>query len=364
MKTSVIGGGIAGLTTGICLHRKGFDTQVFEKSQRYDKTGLGFLLLPNGLQILDLLGLGNLARERGQMIQKGIFRNPKGTIQKEVSLEGHLGISRFDLMDLLQAQLSNKVLKTNKAFSHFSGIAHQTIHQAHFMNGESEEADIFIGADGIHSRVRKALWGCKGREKARLKELVGMCDAPDIAAELNGIFLKTQHESYGLSAGIVPAGQGKIIWFMQYDSHKWDVVSKKAEDRLAFVKKLIGKWANPIPQLIARTDFDKVYQWHNKDKELPEKFNHKNVMLIGDACHPFMTFTSQGVNSALDDAWTLSNLLEAFRFEENTYTKAFTAFELQRRSILERYKNTGRLLAQAFLHPQQYASFDQLPLVK
>jgi 2-polyprenyl-6-methoxyphenol hydroxylase-like FAD-dependent oxidoreductase len=57
MKALIVGGGIGGLTTALCLHEIGIDVRVFESVDTIRPLGVGINLLPHAVRVLDKLGL-------------------------------------------------------------------------------------------------------------------------------------------------------------------------------------------------------------------------------------------------------------------------------------------------------------------
>ena len=77
-------------------------------------------------------------------------------------------------------------------------------------------------------------------------------------------------------------------------------------------------------------------------------YHHKNIGLIGDAAHVFATFTSQGLNTAIEDGYILGNLLSDLSLN-STVQNAFEQFYQMRNDTAERHLNYGRNLKDQFL---------------
>src|SRR5690554_5718647 len=92
MRITIIGGGIAGLTTALALNKVGFQCEVYERAAQLNEVGAGILMQPNALKVLDWLGLGKIVRENGIMLDQVDVTNSqlvpfkkstKGIIQDE-----------------------------------------------------------------------------------------------------------------------------------------------------------------------------------------------------------------------------------------------------------------------------------------
>ena len=100
--------------------------------------------------------------------------------------------------------------------------------------------------------------------------------------------------------------------------------------------------------------------WHTVDEDPATRWSKGNVALAGDAAHPLLPFTSQGVNTALEDAVVLSDLLLGCR-DAADVPELFRAYERQRRPALLGCVEAGRQMARAFVQPS--ATRLQLPLM-
>src|SRR5688500_18542075 len=105
MKALMIGGGIAGLAGAITLRKAGWNVTVKERATQFTEVGLGFIILPNGLEALDQVGAGEYVRQHGKMIGEAIIRTPDGKIIKDDKLDNCFGIKRSACIDALRVLL-------------------------------------------------------------------------------------------------------------------------------------------------------------------------------------------------------------------------------------------------------------------
>ncbi len=125
---------------------------------------------------------------------------------------------------------------------------------------------------------------------------------------------------------------------------------------------MVGSWPDPIPQLIDETDFMESHVWRTTDFDALDRLHDGRVALAGDAAHAFLTFTSQGVSAALEDAEALAECF-AEHFERDGVAKVFEAYDARRRPGLQKMVDDGRELARRFLYPERYLDGRKLPLV-
>jgi 2-polyprenyl-6-methoxyphenol hydroxylase-like FAD-dependent oxidoreductase len=364
MKALIIGGGIAGLAAAITLRKAGWEISVRERAPDFTEVGLGFIILPNGLEALDQVGAGEYVRSHGKIINKAIIRTPEGTIIKDDVLDNCLGIKRSSCINALRSLVPSGLIHTGADFSHFEYNEKGNAVAALFKDGGRYEADIFVAADGANSIIRKLIFPSHIIGSTKIKELVGIADLPDVVRSLNGKLLKTQSHEEGLSLGLLPCNDTQIIWYMQFDCMKNDITELSNESKKAFAQKMLKDWPDPISYVLDNTDYNKSFMWFTKDMSVLPAFHKNNIVLTGDAAHLVLPFTSQGVNSALQDAIILGRLLKDGKNIES-YDDVFTTYHQCRKEILEEYHLFGKMMAKRFLDPLHYKNEDvPLPLAK
>lgn len=362
MKALIIGGGIAGLAAAISLRRAGWNALVEERSQ-FSDNGIGFIILPNGLNALDSFGVGQQVRKMGKMLNRAIMRKKNGEIFKTEEVADCLSIKRSSCIDALRQLIPEEYIHTGCDFSHFEYDETGKAIAAHFKNGVREEADIFIGADGVNSRTRKLLFPDHTIRQTKIKELVGFAYAPEIVKQLGGSFIKTHSYESGLAMGLVPCNNQQLIWFIQLDNEKWSIDNTSTQAKKDFVINNVHKWPAPIQQVLKFCDFEKANLWPTRDMDLLPSFHHKNILLMGDAAHMTLPFTSQGTNSALKDALVLGDILKNMS-EDSDLETLFTIYYEKRKDELMKYLNFGREMENYFLHAHSYDTAMPVPLAK
>ena len=360
----MIGGGIAGLAAAITLRKAGWDVTVKERTPQFTEVGLGFIILPNGLEALDQVGAGEYVRQHGKILHEAVIRTPDGNIIKDDKLDNCLAVKRSSVIDALRACLPAEVIQNGAEFSHFEYNEEGFAIAASFKDGSRDEADIFIAADGANSIIRTQLFPSHIVGQTKIKELVGIADLPDMVKQLDGKLLKTQSVDEGLSIGLLPCNDQQVIWYIQYDCMKHDVVDLSNENKKKFALRLLEGWPAPVTDVLENTDYNKAFMWFTKDMSVLPAFHKNNIVLIGDAAHLVLPFTSQGVNSALQDAIILGRLLKDGSHIDS-YDDVFTTYHQCRKEILEEYHLFGKMMANRFLDPQHFKNEDvPLPLAK
>lgn len=363
MRVVILGGGIAGLSIGIYLFQNAVDVVINERQLYSSGGGHAFLMHQEGFSVLkELAGTAGFSLP-GKLVDNFVLRRPDGQTIMEQSLEDWQCFKRTDLLDCLIGLLPSGCLKNNRTFSHFL-YEQERVKAAVFLNGDIEYGDIFIGADGSNSIVRGNIFGEVAFQPGKVKELVGITTVPELAEELRGRFTKFISADKGLSFGIIPTSATEVVWFMQFDPSLGDLPEGALarshqhypEQLREFSKQLLVHFPPEVHTVLAANDFRTSYVWNTRDFDLLPSFHSANVVLIGDAAHVSLPFTSAGTTNAMLDARALKDALLHHADAE----EAFAAFYHRRSRTIAEHIRLGRQLRDAFLHA---ASPVRLPLI-
>jgi 2-polyprenyl-6-methoxyphenol hydroxylase-like FAD-dependent oxidoreductase len=166
-RVAIIGGGIAGLAAALALHRRGVEVTVYEQAAELSEIGAGVQMTPNAMNALRLLGLEESAmavafEPESQILRswrtgRVIYRTPIRGVFRERFGAPLCSFHRADLLSVLAAPLPDRAIRLDaRCVAIEPGEASAA---AHFADGSTIEADIVVGADGIHSLVRTSLFG-------------------------------------------------------------------------------------------------------------------------------------------------------------------------------------------------------------
>lgn len=361
-KHIILGGGIAGIALAIQLQKAGLSVKIFEKNPPTGKEGHAFILLPNGLNSLKKMGVLAEVMQAAHPIHNFRARTVSSDRHAHQAVPNSIGIRRKVLNDILTSQLLPDTIEYNKSFSHFSFSPTGEAEAAWFTDKTSVEGDVFIGADGIWSRTRSVVEPGYQLSPIRIREIVSVVKSPGLVQQLSHTFCKINQDEGGLAVGMLPCDQEHLVWYIQFDSHHPALMELTLEEQKQYLFDQIGKWPDPVPEIFAQTDFTDSYVWHTTDLDTLDNFYYKNVVLVGDAAHVFLTLTSQGVSAALEDAICLSDLLVQNRFLNRLET-TLKQYSFLRKSIVDKYLKSGRTLKTEFLSPVKKQSTAKIPLV-
>lgn len=160
---TVIGGGIGGLTCALALRRRGASVTVLEQAQQITEVGAGIQVSPNGLRVIEALGLGGDLACRCVQGQAVSLRN--GSTGAEVARldlsrlpqdQRYFFVHRADLVDLLSATARAAGVQV-RLLQRVDTLVPGNRPRIVLATGDCRETDLVIGADGIHSAVRPVL---------------------------------------------------------------------------------------------------------------------------------------------------------------------------------------------------------------
>ncbi len=360
MKVVIIGGGIAGLSLGIQLRKRNFEVVVFERSAGISLIGHAFLMHSDGLSILEELNSDSKVSLPGTPTDSFSLRRPDGKEIKRLKLESWQCMKRVDLIRFLYHQLPPELIKAGRTFSHFN-YEDGKVKAAVFTNGETEYGDIFVGADGSNSKVREQIYGTVKFTPVQVKEVVGIAVNIKTQSENRpNEFIKFQHKHNGLAFGMIPASESDYVWFMQFDPTISDKPHGTPEELKAFCFELLKDFPPVVKEVLEGNDFNNSYIWNTRDFDLLPTFHKQNVVLIGDAAHQALPFTSAGTTNALIDAKILALCLDYCERLEDAFTRYYNI----RSADVSKHIHLGRELKEMFLNPQNQDDDDiPVPLI-
>jgi len=357
MDIAIFGAGIAGLMAAITLTKQGHSCQVYERSRQAHDAGMGFILMPEAILYLQALGVklsGNLS---GIPLHRYLCRNAEGEVLfEELMPEGSRSLRRRDLIAaLVNALHQRNPIKFDAELEWLEFGNGGRITAAILSSGGRIAADLFIAADGMRSRARQVLFPDWPARPAQVIEVVGLTRCEDTLRWAGTDLNKFHSSDGGLAVGILPVDKQHVVWFAQLDTARFAPPIAEEGNTFswyALVKELTLDWGWPVPHLLAITDPQRIHLRRPIDADVVPYFHQQNLVLVGDAAHPFSPFTSQGVSSAIADAVALADALATRTKKENGHlAQALANYSGERHQQCDRYLIQGRELTQKFLAP-------------
>lgn len=310
---AICGAGIGGLTAALALRRIGIDAQVFERTRRFARVGADINLTPNAVRAFDGLGLGAALRDSAARPQFRISRTwdtgaETSRLEMGSSAEARYGspqltLHRGDLMSALEAALPGENVSLGRQVA---DVRDGTIH---FADGGTHRADVIVGADGIHSAVRTALFGPEHPTFTGIVAFRAVVPAAAVAAVPNlDCFTKWWGPDAATQIVTFPLSQGKDIFiFATCAQDEW---TEESWTTPGSADELRDLYRDFHPEARALLDAcDEVLKSALYVREPLHSWTRDTVTLLGDACHPMMPFMAQGAGQAIEDAVVLARCL-------------------------------------------------------
>lgn len=292
-RVCIVGGGIGGLTAALAFARSGAHVELHEQAPAFTEVGAGIQITPNGARGLEVLGLG-AALDAGSI--------PARAVEPLDALTGRV-VTRFDLRQIdgpsyrffHRAGLLDILVKACDA----AGV---NIRLGSDVDATLQQADLVIGAEGIHSTTRTHL----NREQAPFftGQVAWRALVRHDAAPVARIWMAPGRHvvTYPLPGGLlnVVAVQERQQWAAEGWAHRDDPGNLRHAFR------------HMCPELKALLDkIEDVHLWGLYRHDVAQVWGRDNLFILGDAAHPTLPFLAQGANLAIEDAVILARCCDA-----------------------------------------------------
>ncbi len=332
----VVGAGIGGAATALLLAAAGASVTVLERVATPGDVGAGLLLQPNGLAVLDGLGLAGPLAARGNYVSAPTLRSAAGTVLADLrppaygaGLDRLLAVHRADLHALLLTALHEQPrIAVHTGASVTAARPDGTVTVRWHGRDDTFPADLVVGADGIHSVVRSG-GGFGGRLIDRhYRYLRATVDGPPVAL----------HGEYWTRLGLFGGAPVTLAATYFYaDATAAPVVAALQARNLTALRDV---WAHTLPVAGVLLDrvasFDDLILTGVSDVHC-RRWHDGRLVLVGDAAHAMAPTVGQGANSALVDAAVLVHELVAADTEPlDEALRRYTTRRLHRVAVVQR----------------------------
>lgn len=350
LRIAVVGGGIAGLTLTLALRTLGFDCAVYERRSELSEAGAGVQLSPNAARLLHRLGLAAaLRRTAVEPRAIELRRWADGAVLRRVPLQDcrarfgapYYTVHRADLHRALVERIGDEGMHLGRGCAAVTEYADDA--EVAFDDGSSVRADVVVGADGVHSRVRALLADDRPRFSGQsvFRALVPAASVPPVADRPQ----VTLWLGPGRHCVAYPIATGRTINLVATAPEPaWRVESWQAEGSPADLAAAYDGWAQEVRALTAAPA--RVSQWALHDRDPLPRWSTARVTLVGDAAHPMLPFMAQGANQAVEDAAALAASLHRITArrgsQRDAIAVALARYEAARRSRTDAVQAVSR----------------------
>jgi salicylate hydroxylase len=341
-RIAVLGGGIGGVAAAAFLRLAGLRATVYEQASQLREVGAGVVVAPNAVRLLRALGVLGPFTERAVPLETGWefrrWRDGRVLSAEDLATECERRYGertytahRADLLDAISRavpaediQLGRRCVETDLTGPH---------PVLRFADGATVEADVLVGADGIHSMVRAGVTGSgvtgsgvtgsgagvtgsgAGVAGSGAAVFSGLCAFRALVpAEQAPAFARRPAQTLWLGPGHhlvhYPISAGKLVNLVafapagDYTTESWTATATVEELLAEF-----AGWDDRLVSLIAAAQ--QPGRWALLDRAPLTRWTRGAATLLGDAAHPMFPFFGQGAAQAIEDAATLARCLAA-----------------------------------------------------
>ncbi|MGH6707869.1 MAG: FAD-dependent monooxygenase [Bradyrhizobium sp.] len=323
LRVAIIGGGIGGMTAAAALHQKGIEVQVYERASTLSEVGFGLQMGPNAIKVARAIGIIDELRQKA--VEPTNFASvtwDTATLRYRNQWEGvmeprfgapYMMAHRPDLHQLLISRVPSSSIHLDMSCVSCTNTNDGAV--ARFAGGQEVEADVIIGADGIHSNVRRTLFGSttpRFTQQICWRAMVPIeyfptAVGPDRSVKLQpseyvGWIGPTGHVIfYPVSGGKflnIFAGRVSETWV----DESWSVPSSREEMLDAY-----AGWNEALLNVFRR--IETCYKWGIYDRDPLASWVDGRIALLGDAAHPMMPTLAQGAAQSMEDGCAIARIL-------------------------------------------------------
>jgi salicylate hydroxylase len=315
VSVAIVGGGIGGLAAALSLLRAGVDVHVYEQAKALTEVGAGVQISPNASRILHRLGLAEeLARlgvkplawhQRRWDDGRTLLRTPLAEAMEVAFGFPHYQLHRFDVLETLARALPSERLHVGHRFVAVVDDGDRVVME--FENGRRVTTDALVGADGIHSAVRRAVFGPENPHFTGCVAYRGLIPADRLA-----------HLDLEVTAQVwMGPGKHFVHYFVQsrrlvnfvaiMEKEAWTRESWTDRGEVADALAAFEGWHPQVRSILGAVD--ETFIWALFDRKPMARWAVGRVTLLGDACHAMLPFLAQGAAQAIEDGATLAACL-------------------------------------------------------
>jgi 2-polyprenyl-6-methoxyphenol hydroxylase-like FAD-dependent oxidoreductase len=294
VRVLIAGGGIAGLALARALQMRGITAELVERKPEWPASGAGLYLPGNAVRALDELGIGAEVAARAHPIERQRFLDHRGRLLAEIDVgrfwDGVGGCVALPRAALHEALLQGSPVPFRLATS-VTGLENGSEPRVSFSDGSSGGYDLVVGADGVHSTVRRLAFG------RRPAGYVGQASWRFVAEGFPKIANWTVMLARGRAFLTVALGHGVVYCYADVSTTD-PVGAGEADWRESF-----ADFADPVPRLL---DQGADAYFAPIEEVAPPAWSDDRVVLVGDAAHASSPNMAQGAAMAVEDALVLA----------------------------------------------------------
>lgn len=313
---TIIGAGIGGLTTALTLKQKGHQVTVYESASEIKPVGAGIIMANNAMQVFRKLGIQHKIEKAGNKVSVIKITDEQLHVLSVMELTNfedkygvhNVAIHRGELQKILAEETGFENIKLSKRLSK---IERHDMFKLTFEDNTTENCRIIIGADGIKSTVRNQLF-----KKTEIRDTKQVCWRGICEIDLPEKYHHEAVEAWGKGKrfGFVKISKQKVYWYAVVNDGLF-------EHGKVDLSHLFKNFHSDVLNIISATPAANIMFSKIIDLKPITKWQDKNACLIGDAAHATTPNLGQGACQAVEDAYTIGQLLNSGRPIESVFAE-------------------------------------------
>ena len=356
-KIAIVGAGLGGAAAATLLQQAGFDVEVFEQAPAFTRLGAGIHIGPNVMKIFRRMGLEQKLELMGShpdfwFSRDGntgdyLSRIPLGEFARREYGAAYITIHRGDLHALQIEAIQPGTVHFGKRLEKIVDEGDQV--RLDFADGTHTVADIVIGADGIHSKIREELLGAEAPIYSGWVAHRALIRGGNLAqhADVFAPCVKWRSEDRHMMVYYTTGKRDEYYFVTGVPHEAWDfqgafVDSSQEEMRAAF-----EGYHPTVQKLIDATE--SITKWPLRNRNPLPLWSRGRLVLLGDACHPMKPHMAQGACMAIEDAAMLTRCLQETGLSD--HRTAFALYEANRKERASQVQSVSN--ANTWLYSQE-----------
>jgi 2-polyprenyl-6-methoxyphenol hydroxylase-like FAD-dependent oxidoreductase len=318
---AIIGAGLSGLTLALALDKQSIPCTIYESRSASLDIGGAIMLSPNALRILDAVGIYEQIKPHAFHFKDLHFRTTVPLDSYEFGNQERYGydgvrIFRYELIKALLATTKERGIQIQYG-KKFVKVLSETETEVfwEFDDGTTGQAACLIGADGIHSSVRKYLYPDL---EPIFTNTVGV-NAAVPTAQLNlpdsfdnpVTFMNPKHGAFVMAPQLADGSEafiGKQKRVSELDREGWAALLNDKQWCIEFLRQGAEDLPKVVQNAVSNIELDRISLWpfYVVPKLDTWTSKHSRVVILGDAAHAIPPTAGQGVNQAFEDVYTFA----------------------------------------------------------
>lgn len=352
MRIGIVGAGIGGLVAALALAKRGFDVKVYEQAPALKAVGAGLQLSANGTRVFGDIGvLDRVVDVSFQPVGKEVRLWNTGQTWKLFDLGAesverygfpYVTIHRGDLHDVLTEALRAIQPDALRLDHHFQSVSQdESGVTLNFDNQPPATCDVAVGADGVHSTMRKVLFGVGDSTFTGIVAWRGLIPMERLPERLKN---PVGMNWVGPGGHVIhyPIRRGTLMNFTSVvENRTWLIESWSQPGTVQEYLADYPGWHADVHEYIR--NIEAPFRWALLSRKPMQQWSKGRVTLLGDACHPALPFLAQGACMAIEDGLVLARALTSYDDPETALVKYEQArVERTSRMVLGAAANTKR----------------------